>query len=152
MQIEKMETGKQYRVKYMGDWLNATLREDESVKQKFFETEAGETILYDEVDAIKGQTQLYQLQMALNQETKYGLTFGQILSLIAVVGSIFMVWLSLNIRVAQAEVRIEELEKGRIENARNIQQLYQDNREDHKEMINKLDRLIENVQMKDLDK
>lgn len=151
MQIEKMETGKQYRVKYMGDWLNATLKEDESVKQKFFETEAGETILYDEVDAIKGQTQLYQLQMALNQETKYGLTFGQILSLIAVVGSIFMVWLSLNIRVAQAEVRIEELEKGRIENARNIQQLYQDNREDHKEMINKLDRLIENVQMKDID-
>ena len=151
MQIEKMETGKQYRVKYMGDWLNATLREDESVKQKFFETEAGETILYDEVDAIKGQTQLYQLQMALNKETKYGLTFGQILSLIAVVGSIFMVWLSLNIRVAQAEVRIEELEKGRIENARNNQQLYQDNREDHKEMINKLDRLIENVQMKDLD-
>lgn len=151
MQIEKMETGKQYRVKYMGDWLNATLREDESVKQKFFETEAGETILYDEVDAIKGQTQLYQLQMALNQETKYGLTFGQILSLIAVVGSIFMVWLSLNIRVAQAEVRIEELEKGRIENARSIQQLYQDNREDHKEMINKLDRLIENIQMKDID-
>ena len=100
MQIEKMETGKQYRVKYMGDWLNATLKEDESVKQKFFETEAGETILYDEVDAIKGQTQLYQLKMALNQETKYGLTFGQILSLIAVVGSIFMVWLSLNIRVA----------------------------------------------------
>ena len=105
-----MDTGRAYRIKYDGEWLTAILKEDESVKQKFFESEAGDIIMCDEVDEIKGQTQLYQLQMALNQDTKYGLTFGQILSLLTVIGAIFMVWLSLNIRVAQSEVRIEELE------------------------------------------
>ena len=146
-----MDKGKAYRIKYDGEWQTAILREDESVKQKFFESEEGDIIMCDEVDEVKEQTQLYQLAMALNENTKYGLTFGQILSLIAVVGSILMVWISLNIRVAQSEVRIEQLEIGRIENAKNIQQLYQDNREDHQRLMDKLDILIKDVQMKHAD-
>lgn len=76
------------------------------------------------------------------KETKFGLTFGQLLSLIALIFGMIAAWVTINVRIATAETRIEQLEMGRQENARNIQQLYQDNREDHKEMIEKLDKVI----------
>ena len=80
--------------------------------------------------------------MTLSNSTRVGLTFGQILSLIGIIGSIFMVWLSLNVRLAQAEIRIEQLEKGRMENAQNIETIRKENREDHQKMMEKLDELI----------
>lgn len=80
--------------------------------------------------------------MTLNNSTRAGLTFGQILSLVGIIGSIFMVWLSLNVRLAQAEIRIEQLEKGRQENAQNIETIRKENREDHGKIVEKLDELI----------
>jgi uncharacterized protein YgfB (UPF0149 family) len=89
--------------------------------------------------------------MTLNRETKYGLTFGQMLSLITVFGAIVAVWINMNIRVTQTEIRIENLEKGRIENSNNILRLYQDNREDHKQLGEKLDKIIEYINTKHAD-
>lgn len=77
----------------------------------------------------------------LQKETKYGLTFGQILSLLSVIGAIILAWVSINVRIAQAEVRIEELEKGRVQNATSIETMRKENREDHQAIIIKLDQI-----------
>ena len=80
--------------------------------------------------------------MTLNRETKLGMTFGQLLSVIGLIFGMIAAWVAINVRIATAETRIEQLESGRQENARNIQQLYHDNREDHREMMNKLDKVL----------
>lgn len=77
--------------------------------------------------------------MVLQRETRLGLTFGQILSIITVIGSVLFAWVSINVRIAQAEVRIEELEKGRNTNAQNIERIRLENREDHQRIIEKLE-------------
>jgi hypothetical protein len=78
----------------------------------------------------------------LQKETKYGLTFGQILSLLAVFGGILTVWVSLNVRIAQAEVRIESLENGYRETIKTVETVRSENREDHRELMKKLDELM----------
>lgn len=80
--------------------------------------------------------------MVLQKETKYGLTFGQILSLLTVIGGIIVAWLSLNVRIAQAEVRIQVLERQFEATAKSIEQIRIENREDHRELIFKLDELM----------
>lgn len=86
--------------------------------------------------------------MTLHNNTRIGLTFGQILSLCAIIGSIFMVWLSLNVRMAQAEIRIQQLEEGRVQNAKNIETIRTENREDHQNILRKLDDLIDKTNNK----
>lgn len=85
------------------------------------------------------------LKMVLQKDSKFGLTFGQLLSLIAVSGGILAAWISINVRIAQAEIKIQELENGRITNALNIERIRQENREDHKEIMMKLDNVIQNT-------
>ena len=80
--------------------------------------------------------------MVLQKETKYGLTFGQILSLLTVIGGIIVAWVSLNVRIAQAEVRIQVLERQFEATAESIEQIRIENREDHRELIFKLDELM----------
>jgi len=80
--------------------------------------------------------------MVLQRDTKIGLTFGQILGLITVMGSIIISWVSINVRIAQAEIRIDQLEIGRQTNARNIEVIRLENREDHNRILEKLDELI----------
>lgn len=80
--------------------------------------------------------------MVLQRDTKVGLTFGQILGLITVMGSIIISWVSINVRIAQAEIRIDQLEIGRQTNARNIEVIRLENREDHNRILEKLDELI----------
>lgn len=48
-------------------------------------------------------------------ETLIGLTFGQILAVIGLIGGILTVWVQMNVKIAKVEVRINELEKKRIE-------------------------------------
>ena len=81
--------------------------------------------------------------MTLDGQTKYGLTFGQILSLLMVLGGIVTVWISLNIRVANAEIRITYLEITRIEHENRAIIRDTRNREDHDKIMNKLDRVID---------
>lgn len=80
--------------------------------------------------------------MVLQRDTRVGLTFGQILGLITVMGSIIISWVSINVKIAQAEIRIDQLEIGRQTNARNIEVIRLENREDHNRILEKLDELI----------
>jgi len=80
--------------------------------------------------------------MVLQKETKYGLTFGQILSLLTVIGGILTVWVSLNVRIAQAEVRIQVLERQFEATAKSIEQIRIENREDHRVLMDKLDEIM----------
>ncbi len=80
--------------------------------------------------------------MVLHKETKFGLTFGQVLSLLTVIGGIIVAWISLNVRIAQAEVRIQVLERQFEAAAKSIEQIRIENREDHRELIFKLDELM----------
>ncbi len=80
--------------------------------------------------------------MVLHKETKFGLTFGQVISLLTVIGGIIVAWISLNVRIAQAEVRIQVLERQLEATAKSIEQIRIENREDHRELIFKLDELM----------
>ena len=81
--------------------------------------------------------------MVLQTPTRVGLTFGQIISSLALIGGIITAYVSLNVRIANLEVQVEALEKGRMLNAQNIETIRLENRQDHKEIMNKLDKLIE---------
>ena len=71
----------------------------------------------------------------MEKQTHTGLSFGQLISVISLAGAILFAWVQINVRIAQSEVKIEELEKGRIQNATNIEVMRIENREDHKEII-----------------
>lgn len=81
-------------------------------------------------------------EMVLQKESKLGLTFGQILSVLTIIGGILISWVAINVRIAQAEVRIEELEKGRLTNSQNIEQMRRENRDDHLMLMEKLDQML----------
>ena len=74
--------------------------------------------------------------MVFQKETRFGLTFGQVLSLIGIAGGILLAWVSINVRIAQAEIRIDELEKGQVRNATTIETIRSENRDDHKAILN----------------
>jgi len=80
--------------------------------------------------------------MVLQKETKYGLTFGQILSLLTVIGGIIVAWVSLNVRIAQAEIRIKSLESNFEQTLKSIETIRLENREDHRVLLEKIDELI----------
>lgn len=86
--------------------------------------------------------------MTLGKETKVGLTFGQIIATFSLLAVLVGVWVSLNIKVAQAESRIKTLEMQRIEDARRIEKLFDNNRADHLRILNALDRLIDKLDNK----
>lgn len=80
--------------------------------------------------------------MVLHKETKFGLTFGQVISLLTLVGAILTVWISLNVRMAQAEIRIESLEYNFQQTLQSVETIRLENREDHRIMMNKLDDIM----------
>lgn len=86
--------------------------------------------------------------MTLSKETKIGLTFGQIISVLSLIGAIITVYINLNMRVAQAEVRISNTENGRRENSQKIEKLYDQSREDYKAIISRLDDIRDKLDTK----
>ena len=80
--------------------------------------------------------------MVLQKETKYGLTFGQVISLLTLVGAILTVWISLNVRMAQAEIRIESLEYNFQQTIKSVEMIRTENREDHRVLMDKLDEIM----------
>jgi hypothetical protein len=87
--------------------------------------------------------------MVLSKESKIGLTFGQIISLAFMFGGMITAYVNLNIkitsiegRISANEVRTEQLEKGRIQNAENIETIRTENRYDHQLIMEKLDDVI----------
>lgn len=80
--------------------------------------------------------------MVLHKETKFGLTFGQVISLLTSVGAILTVWISLNVRMAQAEIRIESLEYNFQQTIKSVEMNRTENREDHRVLMDKLDEIM----------
>ncbi len=80
--------------------------------------------------------------MTLTAQTKIGLTFGQIITIIVVVFSFAMSYANLTVRINDIEAKTIELEKGRITNAVNIETVRTENRADHKEMLEKMDLIL----------
>lgn len=78
----------------------------------------------------------------LQKETKIGLNVGQLISALTLLGGLIAAWISINVRVANAEIRTEQLEKGRLQNVQTIETNRIENREDHKEILRKLDIII----------
>jgi len=90
--------------------------------------------------------------MVLARESRIGLTFGQILSLFLLVGGMITAYVNLNVKIANIEgriqaneVRTEQLERGRIQNAINIETIRTENREDHSILSEKLDDVLKAV-------
>ena len=80
--------------------------------------------------------------MVLHKETKFRLTFGQVISLLTLVGAILTVWISLNVRMAQAEIRIESLEYNFQQTIKSVEMNRTENREDHRVLMDKLDEIM----------
>lgn len=80
--------------------------------------------------------------MVLHKETKFGLTFGQVISLLTLVGAILTVWISLNVRMAQAEIRIESLEYNFQQMIKSVEMNRTENRDDHRVLMDKLDEIM----------
>lgn len=80
--------------------------------------------------------------MSLKNQTELGLTFGQILSVTGILAIMLSAWININVRMATGEVRIEQLEKGRIQNAITIESMRIENKKDFKDISDKLDQLI----------
>ena len=83
--------------------------------------------------------------MVLQTPTRIGLTFGQIISSIALIGGIITAYVSLNVRIASLEVEVKNLDSGRILNQTNIEKGRIENREEHKELNGKLDKVLEKL-------
>ena len=93
--------------------------------------------------------------MKLASETKYGLTFGQIISLLTMFGVLVVAWVNINIRITEIQgqaiadrVRIEQLEQGRQANASKIEIVRTENRDDHKAITVKLDEVLKELRTK----
>jgi hypothetical protein len=81
----------------------------------------------------------------LNRETKFGLTFGQLLALIGLVGGILTTYIDLNIKVATIDERNKFMEQrmNKLENSTEV--VRQENRQDHMKMEAKMDMLIDKL-------
>jgi hypothetical protein len=84
----------------------------------------------------------------LNRETKFGLTFGQLLALLGLVGGILTTYIDLNIKVATIDERNKFMEQrmDKIENS--TEMVRQENRQDHMKMEAKMDYIIDRLQRK----
>jgi hypothetical protein len=61
-----------------------------------------------------------------------------VISVIILIGMMITSWVTLQSDQAAMKVRIEQLEKGREQNAFNIETIRKENREDHKEILDEL--------------
>jgi hypothetical protein len=73
-----------------------------------------------------------------------GLNFGEIIALLAVLGSIITSYTTLNVKIASIEARTKNLEIARTESSQQIETIRKENREDHNSTIQKLDDVIDN--------
>ena len=80
--------------------------------------------------------------MTLNAQTKIGLTFGQIITIIIVVFSVSISYANLTVRISDLEQKTAQLDRGHDINSEKIETIRTENREDHIKMMDKLDVLI----------
>lgn len=83
--------------------------------------------------------------MMLTKETKIGLTFGQILAMLALAGGMITTYTDLNVRIAKMEEKNQSFET-RLDNSdRMSETLRQENRQDHQRMETKMDLIIDKI-------
>lgn len=92
----------------------------------------------------KNKNILKNLGMTLNAQTKIGLTFGQIFAIIAVVASFIMGYANLQLRMSMYEQKQIELQARMTTNEAQTEIIRSENRADHKEMMAKIDKVLEN--------
>ena len=80
--------------------------------------------------------------MILTEQTKIGMTIGKLIGFVGIFATVFTIWMNVNVKLTEMEIRIQELEKGRLQNANNIETIRRENREDHATIMQKLDVLI----------
>ena len=80
--------------------------------------------------------------MVLKQETRWGITWGQAVSLLTMAGALVTVYVQLEARIAALEIQVTQLEKGRQANVEAIQRFQDIHREDIKIINEKLDKII----------
>jgi len=83
--------------------------------------------------------------MALNSQTRIGLTFGQVIALIGIAGGLIAPYTDLNIRIARLEENKIQVEN-RITKAESANEIArQENRSDHLRIEAKMDILIQKI-------
>mgnify|MGYP001267697403 CR=1 FL=1 len=83
--------------------------------------------------------------MALNTETKFGLTFGQIITSIGLLGTMIIAFANIKMDIATLYERVNKNEVmfniHVDQNNIQFEKLYKENREDHQIIMDKLDKL-----------
>ena len=77
--------------------------------------------------------------------TFLGLTFSEILSILTILGGIVGVYVSLNVRIKAMEIRVDQNEILRTEKDKKDETTSIENREDHKAILDKIDKLLEKL-------
>jgi len=80
--------------------------------------------------------------MTLTAQTKIGLTFGQILSLITITGAFVMGYRDLDLRINQLEQKSIITDKQIVFNGTEIERVRTENRQDHAIIFGKFDQII----------
>ena len=68
------------------------------------------------------------------RERKIGMTYSQLLATITILGAMLAGWVAINVRMAEMDTRIDALEESKREN-----------RQEHQTIIEKLEKLIFNI-------
>ncbi len=79
------------------------------------------------------------MAVTLNDKTKVGLTFGQIIALAGVFVTIGLSWMDMNVRMANVELEIQQVKTQREFDLRTTETFRRENREDHAELYGKID-------------
>lgn len=74
-----------------------------------------------------------------------GLTYGELIATLVLLGGIVTAYTSLNVRIANMEVRQKQFETSRMETSNKIETIRKENREDHQKIFNRLDHFIETL-------
>lgn len=77
--------------------------------------------------------------MTLNDKTKIGMTFGQLLAIISLFVTLGVTWMNMNVRVANIEVEVEQIKKTRADDLHMQNVFRAENREDHAVLTEKID-------------
>ena len=75
----------------------------------------------------------------------FGFSFTEILSILALLGGIVTTYVSLNARITALEIRVKQFEDLRAEKERKDEQIRAENREVHRLIMEKIDKLIEKI-------
>ena len=79
------------------------------------------------------------MAVTLNDKTKIGLTFGQIIALAGVFATIGLSWMDMNVRMANVELEIQQVKTQREFDLRSSETFRLENREDHAALSGKID-------------